>query len=244
MFFDKALKSKQYSWLAMKTIFIEARYKGKINLSALDKQEIKKLPKTIALFTTVQYLNFIPEIKNHLEKVGREVKLFRPTKSKYPSQILGCSIEEYGGNELKGIDAFLYVGDGMFHPAALAIRNKLPVFIFNPLSGKLAELNKSQLDKIEKQKKGALLRFHSSVDIGILISTKPGQYNIRLAKQIKKKFPGKNFYMLAFDTLDLTQLANFPFIECFVNTACPRIGYDDYINFPKPVVADCHTLLH
>jgi len=41
---------------------------------------------------------------------------------------------------------------------------------------------------------------------------------------------------LLYDDLDWGSLENFPFIECFVNTMCPRIAYDDYHKLPKPVV--------
>jgi diphthamide biosynthesis enzyme Dph1/Dph2-like protein len=29
---------------------------------------------------------------------------------------------------------------------------------------------------------------------------------------------------------------NYPFIECWVNTACPRIGTDDIININQPMI--------
>jgi diphthamide biosynthesis enzyme Dph1/Dph2-like protein len=38
------------------------------------------------------------------------------------------------------------------------------------------------------------------------------------------------------DTLDFAGLENFPFVECFVNTACPRIGYDEWENLRKPII--------
>ncbi len=44
--------------------------------------------------------------------------------------------------------------------------------------------------------------------------------------QLEKKYKNKRFYKFVFDTLDYSQLENFPFIECWVNTACPRI-FDD-----------------
>ena len=45
----------------------------------------------------------------------------------------------------------------------------------------------------------------------------------------------KNCYIFAFDTLDFSQIENFPFVECWVNTACNRI-LDDYGKFPKPLI--------
>ena len=42
--------------------------------------------------------------------------------------------------------------------------------------------------------------------------------------------------MFVTDTLDFAELENFPFIECYVNTMCPRIGMDDTIRTAKPIV--------
>jgi diphthamide biosynthesis enzyme Dph1/Dph2-like protein len=44
--------------------------------------------------------------------------------------------------------------------------------------------------------------------------------------ELKKKYKDKKFYMFAFDTLQASYLDNFPFIQCWVNTACPRIFED------------------
>jgi len=43
---------------------------------------------------------------------------------------------------------------------------------------------------------------------------------------LKKKYEDKKFYTFIAETIDLNQLENFPFIECWVNTACPRIAED------------------
>ena len=52
-----------------------------------------------------------------------------------------------------------------------------------------------------------------------------------------KLLPLLIFYpiIFAFDTLDFNQIENFPFVQCWVNTACSRI-LDDYEKFPKPLV--------
>ena len=68
-----------------------------------------------------------------------------------------------------------------------------------------------------------------------MVSLKPGQNNFKKAAEWKLKLKGKNCYIFAFDTLDFNQIENFPFIECWVNTACNRI-LDDYDKFPKSPV--------
>ena len=48
----------------MKVLFVEGRYSGDINLP---KELIDSLPKKILLFTTVQYLDLIDQVKEQLK---------------------------------------------------------------------------------------------------------------------------------------------------------------------------------
>jgi 2-(3-amino-3-carboxypropyl)histidine synthase len=215
----------------MKTLFIEARYKGKVELP---EKIISILPKKIALFTTVQFLDSVAGIKKQLEKKGKKVLLLKTEHTKYPGQLLGCNIKKFP----ETFDAFLYIGDGMFHPKALVLKNPKPAFAYNPFSKKLSKLEQKDADieSMKKKNEGAKLKFLNSKEIGVLVSTKPGQNQIKKAYELEKKYAEKNFYFLLFDTIDFSELENFPFIECFVNTACPRIAYDEAEKIMKPVI--------
>jgi len=72
--------------------------------------------------------------------------------------------------------------------------------------------------------------------VGVLVTTKPGQQRLQLSLKLKEKYPDKEFYYLLADTLDWNGLEDFPFLECFVNTMCPRIGLDDTNKLSKPVL--------
>jgi 2-(3-amino-3-carboxypropyl)histidine synthase len=213
----------------MDYLFIEGKYKEKFDLKDID---VKILPKKIALFTTIQYIDYLNEIKEELKKHNINAILV-DTKQQYKSQIIGCSIDNYEKYNIQGI---LFIGDGNFHPIALAIKNKLPVYILNLYNQKIIKLEQSIIDKILKQKKIALTKFYSSNNISIIVSIKQGQYDFDIIKKIKKKFSDKNYYVLLFDNIEFNQLENFNFTDCFINTACPRINYDDFNKFPKPVV--------
>ncbi|MFW6014028.1 MAG: diphthamide synthesis protein [Nanoarchaeota archaeon] len=210
----------------MEKLFVEARYKGKINPENID---INTLPETIGLFGSIQYIDFLEEIKNYLKSNKKNVRLFK--LADYEGQILGCTIKK-----VEGIDAILYIGDGLFHPIALGIENYVPVYIFNPLSEKFFQLPKERIENFKKKHKAALAGFFSSKNIGVLVSLKKGQFNMNTVRELKKKNPDKNYYILLFDTLYFGQLENFSFVDCFVNTACPRISYDEHEKFNKPVV--------
>ena len=214
----------------MKIMMVEGRYKGKINLSNLDTNV---LPENIGLLTTVQFLDFVTEIKQYLESNGKKIFIDK-IKQKYEGQLLGCdtgSAEKIKDN----VDAFLYIGTGIFHPLGIALNIDKDIFCYEPISAVLSKIDKVQVEKYNRKRKAAYLKFLEASDIGILVSLKPGQNNFRKAIELKKQLKDKNCYIFAFDTLDFNQVENFPFIQCWVNTACNRI-LDDYEKFPKPLV--------
>lgn len=194
----------------MKTLFIEAKSKTKINV----KKHIGNLPAELALATTAQHTHQIKNVKEELEEAGKKVSLVKGKHGK--GQVLGCDKPKIK----KG--SVLFIGTGSFHPS---IFGKKDVYVLNPENNSLYKFEKTEAEKHEKRKKGALLKFYSSKNIGVLISLKPGQLNLK-ALELKKRFKNKNIYYLLFDTLNMNELENFPFIECFVNTACPRITDD------------------
>ena len=214
----------------MKIMMVEGRYTGKIDLSNLDANE---LPKTIGLATTVQFLGYIDDIKRHLESNGKIVFADR-MRQKYEGQLLGCdtgAAEKVKGN----VDAFLYIGTGVFHPLGIALNIDKEVFCYDPISAILSKIDRKEVERYSRKRKGAYLKFLEANEIGILVSLKPGQNNFKKAVELKNQLKGKNCYIFAFDTLDFNQVENFPFIQCWVNTACSRI-LDDYDKFPKPIV--------
>ncbi len=99
----------------------------------------------------------------------------------------------------------------------------------------MSKIDRSEVEKYNKKRKAAYMKFLESAEIGILVSLKPGQNNFRKAVELKNQLKGKNCYIFTFDTLDFNQIENFPFVQCWVNTACNRI-LDDYSKFPKPLV--------
>jgi len=214
----------------MKTLFIESEFKGKINLN---KIKIDKLPKRLGLITTVQFVDYLNKIKNFLEKHNKRI-LIAKGNQKHPAQILGCDITS--AEKIKNkVDAFLYIGDGRFHPLGLAMKTNKDVFCFNPLNNHFSKINKDKIISYKKTLKIKKIRFLSANNIGILVSTKPSQNKIKKAVEIKNKLEKKHkkCYIFCFDTLNLNELENFPFIEFWLNTACPRIQEDsrNIINF-------------
>lgn len=215
----------------MKTFFIEAKSNAKVVLPLSVLKKINEKTNNIGLFTTVQFFDNLDNLKKQLSDAGIEVKTFLGPHSKYEGQILGCSIMNFDCN------AFLYVGDGKFHPEALVIKNpNKEIFCFDPFTNEFKTLDRSVIEKGIQRQKAGLTQFYTKNKIGIIVSTKPGQFHLRKARELKQQFPDKKFFIFIGNTIDFDQLENFPFVEVWVNTACPRISYTDHMKFPKPVV--------
>ncbi len=215
----------------MKISYIEAKYEKDISLP---EDIIKKLPQKTGIFTTLQFIDSLPEIKKQIERAGKKALIFKTTHTKNPGQIYGCNMDKF-----PGADGFLYIGDGFFHPKAIIIGNNKPVHSYNPISGEYKLYTRKDVQKDFLRQKAAFSVFMTKKNIGVLVSTKLGQSYPALAFKLEKDFPDKNFYYIAFDTVDLKRINDFPFIEAIVNTACPRIGWDDRAD--KPMV-DMQTI--
>lgn len=205
----------------MKTLFIETKYKETI---ILPDEFINQLPRKLILAMPVQFLDSSPALIQQLQQSSRQVELFQGRHDKHPGQILGCDVMKIE----KDFDAFVYIGDGLFHPTALLYENERPVYCYDPFGKTVQVLEKEYLEKLQKKRKGQLLKFYSSKKIGILVTSKPGQNNLRRAKLLKELIEkeGQEAYIFIGDLIQQQYLENFNFIDCWVNTGCPRIVED------------------
>lgn len=226
----------------MQFMFVEGKYKGKVELK---KAALKTLSqyRTIALFSAVQFTCHLPKVRRQLEDIGTKIVTSKPNRTHVESQILGCDCYDESLNIDEEFDAFLYIGDGLFHPRALLLSQKSrhaneyrDVYSYDPLANILRRLSKDDVSSILKKHKASLRKFFLAKNIGVLVSLKPGQQYLVLAQDLAKQYKDKRIYIFVADNMDLPDLENFPFIEVWVNTACPRIGFDDSLNTRKALI--------
>jgi len=218
----------------MKVVHIESRIKS---IVVLPNSFIDKFPKKVALFTTIQFMNSVESMMKQIKDSGREVVIFKTGHTRHKGQILGCNIQDYSEYADSEFDAFVYVGDGFFHPQALLMKNEnKKVYSYNPYVEKEYVVDKSDLDKVKKKNKAALSLFYMAKKVGVLVTTKPGQMLLKRALELEEEYPEKEFFYFIDNTIDFGSLENFPFIEVWINTACPRIGFDDSIKISKPII--------
>lgn len=188
----------------------------------------------IGLATTVQHVHQFDKMKEFFESNGKEVLSETGELAAERGQVLGCD----AGAVLKvkdKVEAVVFVGSGAFHP--LAIEMEKPVFVYSPYDYSVRELN-SEIERLRKRRKGAIAKALTSQRFGILVSTKPGQFNFEVAKWAKKELEkkGKTAEILVANEFDPMTVNNFMAFECYINTACPRIA-DDQEKFGKPLLS-------
>jgi 2-(3-amino-3-carboxypropyl)histidine synthase len=185
--------------------------------------------KNIGTFTTVQFLPQVKQLESELRKKGK--KVFSG------GQILGCN-PSGPINIANNVDAFVYLGSGKFHPIAVALQSSKPIFVANPLTNEVSRLSDEDRLLFLRVREQRMKEAISAKTFGILVSTKPGQNNLKLAKQVKSKLEnkGKAAHIFVFETLNPESLLDFPQIEAWVNTACPRIAIDDFERFDRPII--------
>ncbi len=196
----------------MKVMFIQAKYNKGIK-EVLKKVKIKG---KIGLVTTAQHMH-------HLKEAQKTIK-----NSIIGGQIIGCNFKN--AEKIKNkVDCFLFIGSGDFHPFELALKTGKEVYVANPYSNQITKISKEEIEKKKKEIKGKYIKFLNAKKVGILVSTKPGQYNLKKAIELRKKLKKEN-YIFVFNTLREEELENFPDIDIFINTACPRIEFKKVIN--------------
>lgn len=218
----------------MKYLFINSKIKDKIKIP---DDLISKLPNKIVIATTVQFASQLESWKKQLE--NRKIKVFygKGKHAKFESQILGCDVLAVT-SVISKADAVLYVGDGFFHPKAILLKTKKDIFWYNPITKEHKKITQEDIKKDIDRKRASISKYYISKNIGILVSTKFGQQHLKEAMKFKEliKKDNKRGFIFLTNTLDFLELENFPFIDCWVNTMCPRIADEDYEKIRKPII--------
>lgn len=193
----------------MKILFIPAKINSTISRN---KVLSLKLPKNITIAYSIQYQDIALKIKDILSKKNKVIGM---------TQILGCSKPKFS----KETNAVLLISSGRFHAISLAAESGLPIYILE--SNQLKKVSKEEIDSFNKKKTASYVRFLSTDKVGVLISAKPGQENLKKAISFKNNTKKKTYLFIS-NNIDFREFENFG-IKSWVNTACPRLDFDSSI---------------
>jgi 2-(3-amino-3-carboxypropyl)histidine synthase len=191
------------------------------------KATAKKIKfRKICLVSTIQFRESIKQAKRFLESKGFVV---------YDGgHVLGCNVaaaKKFEG----GIECYLFIGSGRFHPLGLQEKTSKPVLFLDIEKRSLEDLSHAK-DKMEIKRGLRIEKAKGAANFGIMVSAKSGQLRIDEALEIKKKLnaAGRKAYILAGDVFSPEKIMGLK-IDVLINTACPRIR-DDAELFGKVIL--------
>lgn len=200
-----------------------------IEISSLEAVLPLLKTKKTGLVTTIQHVHELEKAKEFLKSNGIEAVIAKGSKrTPYPGQILGCSYEAARNTECEEI---LFIGTGVFHPLGVSLATGARVVAFDPFM-KIAEAVDS--DKLLRQRFVKIEKARNAGKFGIILSKKSGQKRVELAKRLCSL--SDKAYLISLFEITPDALLNLGF-DAYVNTACPRLAYDDQARYPRPVLS-------
>jgi 2-(3-amino-3-carboxypropyl)histidine synthase len=218
------------------TVYVEARATVKVDTAV--EQAIPLLSKwdKIGLATTIQHLQALDHAREILVRAGKIVVVGDAGRINYSGQVSGCDYSNVKSiaNE---VEAFLFIGGGRFHALGIALTTSKPTIIADPYEKRAYSID-DEAQKIFKQRWACVEEAGHAKTFGILIGLKPGQKRLDEALKIKETVEkrGKTACLFAIREILPEALMEFPTVDAYVNTACPRISLDAASKFSKPVL--------
>ena len=199
------------------------------DVSVLEKVLPVLRTKQLGLVTTVQHAHLISSMEKYLETKGIEVHIAGGSdRTPLRGQVLGCS---FMAAKLPEADEILFVGTGLFHPIGISLATRKRVVAFDPFTGAVQDVTG---DALLRRRFAVMEKARGAKTVGIIVSSKSGQQRMELARHLASFSPGAVIIMMCEVSPD--ELLNLGF-GCYVNTACPRLAYDDQVRFPVPVLS-------
>lgn len=215
-------------------LYIESRSDAEIPDSVMDS--LSGLPSTVGVLATIQYLGLIPRMVSLLESSGRKAFIGSgDSRICYPGQVLGCNCSS-AESIMDDVEAFLFLGEGDFHPLAAAFGVQKTVFVLNPITGEVRDMAETR-DRILRRRFAAIQAGKGADSFLVIVCTKIGQKRMIEAEEAVKKIKahGKKAFKAVMEEVTPTSLMAYR-VDAYVNTACPRIAMDDSARYDRPML--------
>lgn len=192
----------------------------------------------IGLAATVQHVHKLGEVAEILRFNGLTPFIGRRGEgTPHNGQVLGCQYVTALDISDK-VEGFIYIGAGRFHPLGLATITGKPVVIANPYTMSADMLDEHEVMRLAMKRMAAIKSAEEACVFGIVVSLKPGQYQLDIARQLVRRMEeaGKKATIICLDEVGSQQLENFTEPEAFISTACPRIAIDGVAGMTRPIL--------
>jgi 2-(3-amino-3-carboxypropyl)histidine synthase len=218
------------------TFYIEAR--ATVPVDEVLEKAVLLLSKynNIGLATTVQHVQTLDEARELLIRAGKTVVVGDAGHVTYSGQVIGCDYSNVR-SVANTVDAFLFIGGGRFHALGIALSTSKPTVVADPYENRAYSINEAA-QKVLKKRWACIEEAKHAKNFGVLIGLKIGQKRFEEAMKIKgiAEKNGKAAFLFAVRELSPETIMEFPSVDAYVNTACPRISLEAPSKFLKPVL--------
>jgi 2-(3-amino-3-carboxypropyl)histidine synthase len=218
------------------TIYVEARATVNVEETVEKTLPLLESCRKIGLTTTVQHVQTIDNVKDVLLRAGKAVIVGDTGQLNYPGQVIGCNYSN-ATSIAKDVEAFLFIGGGRFHALGVALSTSKPTIAADPYEETAFPIE-NDVKKVVKQRWASIEEAKQAKTMAVLVGLKPGQKQLERAVDLKQKLEEKGKSVCLFAVREVTPeiIMEFPAIDAYVNTACPRISLDDASRFRKPIL--------
>jgi len=215
-------------------LYIESRSDVEVDPSILE--HLEGLPQRVGLLATIQYLDLIPKVRDILEASGRKVLVGTGDRRiAYPGQVLGCNCSSAEA-VIDDVDAFLFIGEGDFHPLAAAFGVKKDIIVLNPVTKEVRSMSDTR-DRILRKRFAAIQSAKDARSFLVIICSKVGQDRSGEADEAVARIRshGLKAYKAVLEEITPMSLMSYC-VDAYVNTACPRVAMDDSAKYDRPML--------
>jgi 2-(3-amino-3-carboxypropyl)histidine synthase len=221
---------------AVPTVYVEAR--ATVTVDEAVEASLPLLDKwsKIGLATTVQHLQTLAGARELLVRAGKTVVIGDAGRLSYAGQVTGCDYSNVK-SVADDVEAFLFIGGGRFHALGVALNTAKPTVIADPYDNQAYSVD-DEAQKVLKQRWACIGEAGHAKTFGVLVGLKLGQKRLDEAIAVKENAEknGKTAVLLAVREVVPEALLEFPTVDAYVNTACPRISMEAPSKFSKPVL--------
>jgi 2-(3-amino-3-carboxypropyl)histidine synthase len=228
--------SKLLKYERVPTVYIESRATVNVNDAVEKALPMLEDWQKIGLTTIVQHVQTLDDVREILLRAGKTVVIGDAGRVNYPGQVIGCDYSN-AKSVAKDVEAFLFIGGGRFHALGVALSTSKPTVVADPYEKRAYSIDK-EAERVIKQRWASIEKAMTAKNYAVLVGLKPGQKKFEEALAVKKKLEERGKTACLFVAKEVTPevLMEFPTVDAYVNTACPRVSLDDASKFQKPVL--------
>ncbi len=228
--------SKMVADTKIPALYVEAHADVSVDTAIQQALPLLDCFNNVGLTTSVQHIHLLERAKRLLTLAGKNVYVGDAKQLAHAGQVIGCNYSN--ASAISGqVDAFLFVGGGLFHALGIALGTSKPTVVADPYDNRAYSIS-DQAQRLLKQRFACIQEAQAAKTIGVLVGLKPGQRHLEDAQKTKllAEKTGRKAYLLAGREITPDALMEFPQFDAYVNTACPRISLDAPGKFSKPIL--------